>query len=232
MSLFYQNPIKANTNILSEEESRHCAQVLRHTVGDEIVVLDGEGGKYYSVLTKVSKNACEFEVQATEQATKKDFSIHLAIAPTKNTDRIEWMIEKLSEIGVDQVTFLETQHSERRKIRMDRLEKKALSAMKQSKNPYKLQLNPILPFKEFVQVNQASEKLIAHVDPAHPYLAQKIQKSSDVSILIGPEGDFSSEELEWAQQTGYQTASLGNHTLRTETAGFVACCMVNIVNLS
>ncbi|MEM9340259.1 MAG: RsmE family RNA methyltransferase, partial [Bacteroidota bacterium] len=141
MSIFYQNPVLKTTNTLSQEESKHCAQVLRHTAGDEILVFDGQGCRYTGILTKVSKSACEFEVKSTEHFPKKPFSVHLAIAPTKNTDRMEWMVEKLCEIGVDQLTFLVTQHSERRKLRLDRMEKKVISAMKQSKNPFKLHIN-------------------------------------------------------------------------------------------
>lgn len=230
MTIFYQNSILSGINSLSEEESRHCAQVLRHEKGDEIVVFDGIGGNHRAILTQVSKKSCDFEVVESEYAPKKKFHMHLAIAPTKNADRMEWLIEKLSEIGVDEVTFIQTRHSERKKLRLDRLEKKAISAMKQSGNPFLLKLNELTPIDSFLLKNDANIKLIAHVDDSHRYISESLDQNKSVSILIGPEGDFSKEEVEQAKASGFNPISLGQNTLRTETAGFVVCCVVNIVN--
>ncbi|WP_420575601.1 16S rRNA (uracil(1498)-N(3))-methyltransferase [Ekhidna sp.] len=230
MTIFYEKGIKKGVNRLSEDESKHCAQVLRHQVGDEILIFDGNGAKHHAVLTSISKKACEFEITSTEESPGKNFSIHLAIAPTKNMDRMEWLIEKLCEIGADEVTFIQTKHSERKKLRMDRLEKKAISAMKQSGNPFLLRLNELTDFKTFINGCQNECKLIAHVDKSHNYIQDHLTKNSSVAMLIGPEGDFSKDEVTAATQSGFKPVSLGHNTLRTETAGFVACCIVNFVN--
>lgn len=231
MTIFYKNDLSEGSNTLSEEESKHCAQVLRHQSGDGILIFDGKGGKHKAILTQVSKKRCEFDIISSEITPKKPFRIHLGIAPTKNADRMEWMVEKLSEIGVDEVTLIATKHSERKKLRLDRLEKKAISAMKQSGNPFLLQLNELTDFKKIISSCETDTKIIAHVDETHDYLANVIKSNESVTILIGPEGDFSLEEVEMAKQSGFQTVSLGKNTLRTETAGFVACCLVNFKNL-
>ena len=229
MNIFYENNPEPNGK-LSEEESKHCSQVLRHKKGDQIQLVDGKGGKYQVVISDTTKKTVSYEIISKSQIEPKPFSIHLAISPTKNMDRMEWMVEKCSEIGVDQLTLLETSHSERRKLRIDRLEKKAVSAMKQSGNPFLLQLNPLTSFNEFVLIGKPGAKYIAHVDEKHPYFSSVLNNGSNATILIGPEGDFSQDELASAITAGYQPVSLGGHTLRTETAGFVACCMVNFIN--
>lgn len=230
MAIFYEKGVSAGVRELSEEESRHCSQVLRHSSGDEIMLFDGLGGKHRAILKTVSKKSCDFEIVESKIEPQKSFSIHLAIAPTKNADRMEWMVEKLSEIGVDQLTFLATQHSERKKLRLDRLEKKAISAMKQSGSPFKLEINEMQGFEKFIQEDQSRQKFIAHVDPEHSYITTKLSGFKSCTILIGPEGDFSVEELKSAMNQGFEAVSLGKNTLRTETAGFVSCCAVNSIN--
>lgn len=230
MTIFYAKKLNNGVNYLSEEESKHCALVLRHKNGDEIQIFDGNGGKHLAVLTQIHKKSCEFEIIRSEISPKKLFSIHLAIAPTKNMDRMEWLIEKLSEIGVDEVTFIQTKHSERKKLRIDRLEKKAVSAMKQSGNPFLLKLNDLTPYHKFIDSVSSELKLIAHVDDSHTYIREALDPNKSITILIGPEGDFSLDEVEKAKKTGFHTTSLGQNTLRTETAGFVACCAVNSAN--
>ncbi len=230
MSVFYQKNLTEGKNTLSEEESKHCALVLRHKEGDEIKVFDGIGGKHDAVLTYVSKKSCEFEIIRSVKTSLKKFSIHLGIAPTKNADRMEWMVEKLSELGVDEITLLETAHSERRKLRLDRLEKKAISAMKQSGNPFLLKINPLVGLDNFIMTSNADIKLITHVDDKNDYFSDLIKPNKSIAILVGPEGDFSGEEIRIAQMHGFKTASLGQNVLRTETAGISVCCMVNVVN--
>lgn len=230
MTIFYHNSLKEGENELSEEESKHCSQVLRHKEGDPIQVFDGNGGCHSSVLTQVSKKKCVFKIIESKYTPQKNFKIHLGIAPTKNADRMEWMIEKLSEIGVDEVTFIQTQHSERKKLRIDRLSKKAISAMKQSKNPFLLRINELEAFQNFVEKSNSDIKFIAHVDKDYEHLTEVIIPKKSISILIGPEGDFSVDEVLKAKNSGFKTVSLGQNTLRTETAGFTACCMVNFVN--
>ncbi|GAB4249504.1 MAG: 16S rRNA (uracil(1498)-N(3))-methyltransferase [Ekhidna sp.] len=231
MNTFYQKDIQSDINTLSPEESRHCTQVLRHKVGDVITIFDGNGGKHEARLKTVHKNGCEFEIVKSQLSQPKAYHIHLIIAPTKNIDRIEWLIEKLGEIGVDEVSFIITKHSERRKLRMDRLEKKAVSAMKQSGNPWKTKLNDLNDFKDTVSKLQPDTlKYIAHVDQNHEPLISNLKPDQKVEILVGPEGDFSEDEVAFAKANGFIPVSLGPHILRTETAGFVACCNVNFIN--
>ena len=230
MTIFYKKELIKGINTLSEDESKHCAKVLRHQKGDEILIFDGNGGQHRAILTQISKKLCEFEIQSSEISPEKGFSIHLVIAPTKNIDRMEWLTEKLTEIGVDEITFLQTKHSERKKLRLDRLEKKAISAMKQSGNPFLPKINDLTNLNDFVSDCKTDLKLIAHVDTSHLYLKKAIKPDCSVTILIGPEGDFSTDEVAFAKGSGFQPVSLGQNTLRTETAGFVACCMVNVEN--
>ena len=230
MAIFYQRDVQEGINKLSEEESRHCTLVLRRKAGDEITVFDGNGGKHHAILTHITKKACEFEVVSSEKAESKHFSVNLGIAPTKNADRMEWLIEKLAELGIDEVTFIQTHNSERRKLRLDRLEKKAISAMKQSGNPFLLKINPLVDLESFVENSDADIKLIAHVDKTNDYLTDLIQPKKRVSVLIGPEGDFSPEEITKTKKCGFKAGSLGQNVLRTETAGFVACCLINNAN--
>ncbi|WP_421762809.1 16S rRNA (uracil(1498)-N(3))-methyltransferase [Ekhidna sp.] len=230
MTIFYQNKIQKDSGTLSEEESKHCAQVLRHEKGDEIVIFDGKGGKHRAILTEVTKKSCEFDIIESKHAPQKSFHIHLAISPTKNADRMEWLIEKLSEIGVDEVTFVLTKHSERKKLRLERLQKKAISAMKQSGNPFLLQLNELQPLSTFLENCNSELKLIAHVDESHQYISDSLHPNKSIVLLIGPEGDFHSEEVKKALERGFNAVSLGQNTLRTETAGLVACCAVNLIN--
>ena len=230
MNRYYDSSIQEGMNLLPTDEAKHCAQVLRQKEGDEILVMDGVGGLYASVLRRVSKREVEYEVYSVDQSTERLSKIHLAIAPTKNMDRMEWLVEKLSEIGVDRISFLETQNSERRKLRMDRLEKKAVSAMKQSGNPFLLKIGNLLSFDSIVSEDTSEIKLIAHVDKDHQYVTELLQPSKNITILIGPEGDFTEDEVKRAQSGGFAPISLGHNTLRTETAGFVACCFVNMIN--
>lgn len=230
MSAFYEKTIAEGSTKLSEEESKHCAQVLRKKEGNRITIFDGIGGIYEAVLVSVNKKSCEFEVLEKSQREPKNFRIHLAIAPTKNIDRIEWMVEKLGELGVDEITFLKTEYSERTKLRLDRLERKAVSAMKQSRYPYLMKLNDVAPFNEFVKNCASEEKWIAHVDRTHKYLGDVVMAGKNATMLIGPEGDFSLDEVEMAKKSGFGAVSLGATTLRTETAGLAACHLINVIN--
>lgn len=231
MHRFYNPRLKEGVHHLSEEESRHCSLILRMKPGDLIRVLDGKGSVATCTLTKVSKNKCEYEIAESVYSEPKKFNTHLLIAPTKNADRMEWMIEKLCEVGVDQVTFLSCTNSERKNLRLDRLEKKAISAIKQSGNPYLPELNELTPFSKAIENSGAAIKLLAHVDQHHQYIGEAIERGKDIVISVGPEGDFTEEEVAMAKANGFQPISLGNNTLRTETAGLSACCFVNFVNM-
>ncbi len=232
MALFYISNLVYG-NVLPEEESLHAVKVLRLKVGDAIELLDGVGGFYRAKITNPHPNHCGFEITETKTAFgKRDYKLHIAIAPTKNIERLEWFIEKATEIGIDEITPIICRYSERKAIKADRLEKIIISAAKQSVKAYFPKLNPLCTFDEFIKNHQNSQKFIAHCyKDDKKVLQNEIQKSSDILILIGPEGDFSKDEIQMAIQSGFIQVSLGNSRLRTETAGVVACCTVAIMDL-
>jgi len=227
MALFYV-PNLTSGNVLPEEESQHAVKVVRLQVGDTIEVVDGVGGFYCAQITNPHPKHCGFEITKTiKEYGKRNYKLHIAIAPTKNIERLEWFIEKATEIGIDEITPIICRFSERKIIKAERLEKIIVSAAKQSVKAYFPKLNPLCTFDELIKKQKASQKFIAHCYEEDKKLLQnEIQKSSDVLILIGPEGDFSKEEVQKALSSGFVPVSLGNSRLRTETAGVVACCTV------
>jgi len=229
--LFYV-PSLATAHILSDEESQHAVKVLRLQVGAVITVVDGLGGFYTARITNPHHKHCGFEIIETiAEYGKRDYKLHIAIAPTKNIERLEWFIEKATEIGIDEITPLICRFSERKIIKAERLEKIIVSAAKQSVKAYFPTLNPLCTFEELMKKHQFEQKFIAHCYEEDKKLLQnEISKSSDVLILIGPEGDFSKEEVQKAISAGFRPVSLGNSRLRTETAGVVACCTVAVIN--
>lgn len=231
MYLFY-TPDILTSNVLSEEESQHCVRVLRYTRGDEILLTDGKGNTYTARITNPHPKHCEFEVLTQEKQQKAhDFYLHIAIAPTKNIERMEWMVEKCTEIGVDEITPLLCRFSERKQIRTDRLEKIVLSAAKQSLTPYLPKLNELTDYDTFVRQATEETKFIAHCYKEDKReLKDAIRRGKSVLVLIGPEGDFSEQEVEEALALGFVPVSLGNSRLRTETAGVVACHTAVLMN--
>lgn len=231
MQLFYQPEIINGVHFLDSEESRHCVKVLRKREGDEINIVDGLGGTYTALIKNADPRQCSFTIQNVVQEEKRSFHISIAIAPTKNIDRIEWFLEKVIEIGIDSVTFIECEHSERTKINYDRLQKKAVSAMKQSLRSRLPTINSLQDFAPFIKDIKADQKFIAYVDNSLPYhLKDLITPNKDYVILIGPEGDFSTEEVKLAFQAGFKAVSLGKSRLRTETAGLAAGLIFNLIN--
>lgn len=233
MYLFY-TPDIAVSNQLNEEESGHCVRVLRYTKGDEILLTDGRGTTYQARITNPHPKHCEFEILSSEKQEKHHhLNLHIAIAPTKNIERLEWMIEKCTEIGIDEITPLLCRFSERKQIRVDRLEKIMLSAAKQSLTPYLPRLNPLTDYDSFIKSQEKSDaqRFIAHCykNERHP-LKDAIERGRDCVILIGPEGDFSEQEIEYALSVGFIPVSLGESRLRTETAGVVACHTAVLMN--
>jgi len=224
MYLFY-TPDIAQTQTLCEEESAHCIRVLRYGKGDEILLTDGKGTTYNAVITNPNPRRCEFRIISQEKQQKNhNFYLHIAIAPTKNIERMEWMVEKCTEIGIDEITPLLCRFSERKQIRLDRLEKIILSATKQSLNPYMPKLNELTDYNTFISQYSAQTKFIAHCyKNKKQELKDLIEKGKSAIILIGPEGDFSEKEVEDALKQGYLPVSLGKSRLRTETAAIVAC---------
>ncbi|MHB9054859.1 MAG: 16S rRNA (uracil(1498)-N(3))-methyltransferase [Paludibacteraceae bacterium] len=229
--MFYCPDIRLSS-VLSEEESQHAVRVLRLQPGDEIELVDGAGGYYKAIITNPHPKHCEFEVRETfPEYGKRDFKLHIAIAPTKNIERLEWFIEKCTEIGIDQITPLLCRFSERKIIKPERLEKIIVSAAKQSLKAYFPVLNPMVSFREFIKKAYAEQKFIAHCyDSDKKLLQQLCPKSADIIIMIGPEGDFSLEEVQYAIENNYQPISLGKSRLRTETAGVAACHTVSLIN--
>jgi len=231
MSLFYV-PALSSGFVLPEEESQHAVKVLRMQVGDTLTVVDGAGGFYKARITNPHPKHCAFEITETIlEYGKRNYRLHIAIAPTKNIERLEWFIEKATEIGIDEITPIVCRFSERKVIKAERLEKIIVSAAKQSVKAYFPKLNPLCTFDELIKTCQASQKFIAHCYEEDKRLLQtEIQPSEDVLILIGPEGDFSKEEVQKALSVGFIPVSLGNSRLRTETAGVVACHTVCLRN--
>ena len=231
MSLFYV-PALSSGCVLPEEESQHAVKVLRMQVGDALTVVDGAGGFYKARITNPHPKHCAFEItESIMEYGKRNFRLHIAIAPTKNIERLEWFIEKATEIGIDEITPIVCRFSERKVIKAERLEKIIVSAAKQSVKAYFPKLNPLITFDELIKTFQASQKFIAHCYEEDKRLLQaEIQPSEDVLILIGPEGDFSKEEVQKALSVGFIPVSLGNSRLRTETAGVVACHTVCLRN--
>lgn len=229
--MFYTPDIETR-QVLSEEESGHCVRVLRYAAGDEILLTDGRGTTYTARITNPHPRHCAFEViHAERQQRSHNFRLHIAIAPPKNIERLEWMAEKCTEIGVDEITLLSCRYSERRQVRTDRLEKIVLSAAKQSLTPYLPRLNDMTDFAAFVRGAKESIRCIAHCYKDDKRLLKDVvRRGEDVLVLIGPEGDFSEEEVQLALDCGFVPVSLGNSRLRTETAGVVACHTAILLN--
>lgn len=230
MEIFYSPEIINGKNELGEEESFHCVKVLRHREGDEILIADGIGNFYKAKIILAHKAHCSFEVTEKwkgENALK--FQLHLAIAPTKNLDRMEWLCEKATEIGVSEISFLECEHSERRKINLERMKRICVSAMKQSMRASVPKLNEMVGFQSFISERSKvkGEKFICHLSEKNISLASAYTKGNDAIVLIGPEGDFSNEELKLAADNGFTEVILGNSRLRTETAALVALVQLN-----
>nr|WP_319512603.1 16S rRNA (uracil(1498)-N(3))-methyltransferase [uncultured Draconibacterium sp.] len=232
MQLFYVPNISGAEVILNETESKHAIRVLRLNEGDQIELIDGKGGFYRARITNANPKKCKLSIiDSQTEFGKKDFHLHIAIAPTKNIDRTEWFLEKCTEIGIDEITPLLSEHSERKVIKPERLEKILVSAMKQSVKAYLPRLNELTKLSDLLQQATETKKYIAHCNEGEkPHLKNVVKPGEKVLILIGPEGDFSPEEVNLALQSGFKAISLGDARLRTETAGVVACHIVNLAN--
>ena len=231
MQLFYAPDISGKTYTLNEEESKHCIRVLRLTTGDEITLVDGKGGLFQTRIIAPEPKRCQVEVvESTFEFEKRSYYLHVAIAPTKNIERFEWFLEKATEIGIDEITPLLCEHSERKVINNERLEKVIVSAMKQSIKAYAPKLNTLTPFKQFIQAQDPKSTFIAHCQTKGlHHLKNELNSINKITVLIGPEGDFSPEEVSKALALKIKEISLGNSRLRTETAGIVACQIVNLI---
>ena len=232
MHLFYTPDILASGE-MPEEESNHAVKVLRLTEGEQILLVDGKGVFHEAVITRAHHKRCGVEiVRSYEDENKRAYSIQIAIAPTKNMDRIEWFAEKSTEIGIDRITFLKCRYSERKEVKTERINKILVSAMKQSVKAALPGLDGMTDFKKFVEQPFNGQKFIAHCykDAERVLLKKEYVPGESMLILIGPEGDFSEEEVALAIANGFRPVSLGNSRLRTETAALVACHTIHVLN--
>ena len=231
---YFYVPDAAQQTELPAEEAMHALRVLRLKSGDEMFLMDGEGNYFKAQVTIAATHHCYYEIlESMPQEPQWQGRVQLAIAPTKMMDRIEWMMEKVTEVGLDEVSFLNCQFSERRLVKTTRLDKIVVSAMKQSHKAWKPVINEIVSFKSFVQQPREGRKYIAHCYEEIPrsYLFEELQKpsdSEDATVLIGPEGDFSIDEVKLAMEAGWQSVHLGKSRLRTETAGLSAVMMMQL----
>lgn len=234
MHVFYTPDITDSpVYVLNEEESRHCSKVLRLSTGDQVYLVDGRGGLYEAEISSESKRNVTLSIlKVTRNYQQRNYHIHIAIAPTKNIDRIEWFLEKATEIGIDEITPIIAERSERKVIKEERLEKVITSAVKQSLQAYHPQLNPAIPFTQFLKQENDAQKLIAHCidDQKRVSMNEIVQPNGRYLVLIGPEGDFSPQEIQIALDAGFTPITLGNTRLRTETAGLAACFELNYIN--
>jgi 16S rRNA (uracil1498-N3)-methyltransferase len=233
MQLFYNPDIDQTTLAFSfdKEESRHIVKVMRKKPGDILFVTNGFGFLFKTEITVASDNKCTVRIVSSEQAEKPSYHVHVAVPPTKMHDRYEWFLEKATEMGIAEITPLICDHSERKIIKTERFDKIIQSAMKQSAQYYLPKLNEPVTFKNFIKQMPAGQRFIAHCEETDRKSLKEILKpSEDVTMLIGPEGDFSHTEITLAIGNGYIPVSLGNTRLRTETAAVVACHSVVFVN--
>ena len=229
--LFYA-PYIADDPILPEDESQHCVRVLRLKEGDSVTITDGKGYLYTAILENAHPKHCRVNISERQpQKPLWDYEIHIAVAPTKNIDRMEWFVEKATEIGINTITCLCCRHSERREIKLQRLNKIAVSAMKQSQKTILPQINEMIDFNKFISQGFNGQKMIAHcTEDKKISIKEAYKPGSNALILIGPEGDFSNDEINAAISAGYAPVTLGKSRLRTETAALVACHTIHLFN--
>ncbi len=222
MNIFIAD-IQTNVAVLNAEESFHCTKVLRYKIGQKITVTNGQGTWCEANLTQVHEKQCKAEILSTTQRQKRSTYLHLAIAPTKQIDRIEWMLEKCVELGVEEISFLQCHNSERTVVKKERLERIVESAFKQSLQTYLPKVNELVKFTSIIELD-ATQKFIAHCEPSEKIHINTITFNTHKTlVLIGPEGDFSTDEILQATTKGFVALNLGTNRLRTETAGLMVC---------
>ncbi len=231
MHFFYLPDIDLARPILPEEESKHAIKVLRMQVNDAIRITNGKGLLATALIQELGKKNCVLQIIESAQVDKPQPSINLAIAPTKNSDRLEWLVEKATELGIDNIYLLQCEHSERKVQKTERLEKIAVAALKQSQQCWLPLIHDVAPFKQQIELPVIGQKLIAHChETPKRFITESYIPGSDVVLFIGPEGDFSENEVKLALGNGFQPISLGNNRLRTETAALFALAAVVVKN--
>lgn len=228
MNLFYQNSLSESSRsiVFNKDESRHIAKVLRHKIGDTLYITNGNGLLFTAKLIEANPKQVIAHIEKFEKEAPLPYNLHMAVAPTKNNDRFEWFLEKATEIGVSEITPIICDHSERKIIKPERFEKIIESAAKQSLKLYKPRLNPLITLPEFLESQKAKEsvKMIAHCEETEKSPIKSLIKNKEsFIILIGPEGDFSKNEIKKSSEYNYTPITLGKSRLRTETAAIVAC---------
>ena len=232
MHLFYTNNLDSDLVELPKDEAMHCTRVLRLQAGEEILLTDGLGQMCRATIMNADNRGCIVQItERKHEYQKRGYRLHVAVAPTKNAARMEWFLEKAGEIGIDELTPIICQHSERSFLKTERLEKIAVSAMKQSLKAYKPTINEPTKILDIIKRNSNGQKLIAYCEGDERFsLKQACNAGGEVTVLIGPEGDFSKEEVFAAEEAGYKPITLGTSRLRTETAALATCFFVNFIN--
>ena len=235
MELFFSNNIKDNHIILNNIESKHCIKVLRKSSGDIVNVVDGKGTLYKGIIESDSSKECHIQIQDIyKNYNKRDYYIHIAISPIKNNNRIEWFVEKAIEFGVDEISFIACNRTLRKAIKIDRIIKTAISAMKQTLKANLPKINDVCSLDNFIKNNKETNKFICHLEDDSRYdlfkYKSEIKNDKNTCILIGPEGDFTSNEIIFAEKNKFISIDLGKSRLRTETAGIASCHLLNIIN--
>lgn len=232
MNLFYTPDLDPEFFSMDEEESRHISKVLRLREGDHIFLTDGKGSLCEAIILNTKSGKCLVQCGPIRQEyNRRNYRIHIAIAPTKSIDRFEWFLEKATEIGIDEITPVICEHSERTHLKTERLRKVLIASIKQSQKAFLPTLNEPAELNQFIQKNHEVMKFIAHCESDNESPLHSIyQKGKDSLILIGPEGDFSFDEVTLAKTSGFIPINLGKSRLRTETAGIVACHTINLMN--
>ena len=233
MQLFFSQHRDGDLIVLGESESRHCVQVLRKKPGDEITVADGKGRWFLTHLIDANRKKCVVKISEETRRAALPAHLHLAIAPTKNISRLEWFLEKATEMGIREISLIYCRRSERRKVNTERLRRILVGAMKQSLNAFLPVLHEPASYEEFLQRSAiaSAEGFIAHCLPGEKHhLRDLLSAGNDTVVLIGPEGDFAEEEVERAVDLGYRPVSLGTARLRTETAAVAVSVFFNWLN--
>ena len=233
MTLFYIQGASKDLQVLPKEESKHAVKVLRLQTNDLLAITNGEGDIHTAKVVIANQKKCEVAIFETEHFEPRKFKIHMAVAPTKLNDRYEWMLEKMTEMGVDEITPIICNRSERKVLKLERMERIIISAVKQSWKAYMPVINEPIRYSEFVKNNQFDQQFIAHCNGgcgSDDHLKTMARTGSNIGVLIGPEGDFSETEVELATENGWVKTGLGSARLRTETAALVACFTLNLMN--
>jgi len=233
-NFFYSPDIDGHFYTLSKDDSNHLVRVLRIQKGEQVFVTNGKGLIFECIVTDPDPKNCQLEiVHQKDGDDRRNFILNIAIAPTKNINRFEWFLEKCTEIGIDDICPILTEHSERKIIKEERLNRVITAAVKQSLKSFHPELDTLTSFEDFINQPFQGQKFIAYVDAnVKDELFTVCKPNTDTLVLIGPEGDFSQEEIESAKEKGFKPVKLGPSRLRTETAGVVACHTVHLVNLS